>query len=275
MLRVATFNVNGIRASLRRGFGSWLAGRDCDVVALQEVRCPEDQLPTDVFGDYHASYHCGELAGRNGVALLTRRPPVAVRHGFGNREFDREGRYVEADVDLGEGRPGLRVASLYLPKGGVPEASAEGHARFARKMRFCRSLAHHLRRSRREALRSGREFVVMGDWNIAPTELDLRNVTGNRRSEGFLPEERDWIARQVTPRTLVDVVRRLHPDTSGPYSWWSWRGQAFTKDVGWRIDYQLASPALARTAVAGGTDRGASYADRLSDHAPVVVDYAV
>jgi exodeoxyribonuclease-3 len=274
MLRVATFNVNGIRASLRRGFGSWLAGRDCDIVALQEVRCPEDQLPPDAFGDYHASYHCGELAGRNGVALLTRRPPVAVRHGFGSREFDGEGRYLEADVDLGGGRPGLRVASLYLPKGGVP-TSEEGLSRLHRKMRFCRSLSRHVRRSRREAARERREFVVMGDWNIAPTELDLKNYASNRRSEGFLPEEREWIAGQVTPRTLVDVVRHLHPRTSGPYSWWSWRGQAFTNDVGWRIDYQLASPPLAKAAVSGGTDRDASYAERLSDHAPVVVDYAV
>lgn len=275
MLRVATFNVNGIRACLRRGFASWLADRDCDVVALQEVRCPEDQLPPDAFADYHASYHCGELAGRNGVALLTRHRPVAVRQGFGSREFDHEGRYVEVDLDLDHGRPGLRVASLYLPKGGVPWDGDEGRARFARKLRFCRSLSHHLRRSRREALRQGREFVVMGDWNIAPSELDLKNFASNRKSEGFLPEEREWIARQTTPRTLVDVVRQLHPDRPGPYSWWSWRGQAFTNDAGWRIDYQLASPALARAAVAGGTDRDATYADRLSDHAPVVVDYAV
>lgn len=274
MLRVATFNVNGIRASVRRGFTDWLKLRDLDVVALQEVRCPTDQLP-DAFGEHQLSYHSGDLPGRNGVALLTREEPVAVRHGFGSREFDHEGRYLEVDLDLGPGRPGLRAASLYLPKGGVPFEDEVGLARFERKMRFCKSLANHLRRSRREALRQGREFVVMGDWNIAPTELDLKNWRTNRKSEGFLPEERAWIASQLTSRTLVDVVRRLHPDTPGPYSWWSWRGQSFANDTGWRIDYQLASPTLARTAVVGGTDRDPSYEERLSDHAPVVVDYEI
>lgn len=273
LLRVASFNVNGIRASARRGFGAWLAARDCDIVALQEVRCPSAQLPVDHLGDYLVHYHEGNRAGRNGVALLTRVPPTAIRRGFGHAAFDAEGRYLEADLDLPSGLR-LTVSSLYLPKGGRPDGDADELARYRRKLRFMRSFRAHLVRARRVARVHGREFLVTGDFNIAHTRQDLRNWRTNQRSEGFLPEERDWFSSLVSPRTLVDVVRRLHPHSDGPYSWWSWRGQSFNADTGWRIDYQLASPALARRAVAGGTDRDADYDARLSDHAPVVVDYA-
>lgn len=271
MFRLASFNVNGIRAAERRGFRDWLAERAPDVLAIQEMRCPEPEVP-DVFADYHLTYHCGTLPGRNGVALATTVEPSRVRHGFGSREFDTEGRYVEADVDLPDGAR-LRVASVYVPKGGTPYEDAASLAKMERKLRFLRTFARHLTQTRREAAREGREFVVMGDWNIAPTELDLKNWRTNRRSEGFLPEERDWIASVQSPRTLVDVVRHHLGEQDGPYSWWSWRGKAFDNDAGWRIDYQLATPALARAAVAAGTDRDASYDARISDHAPVVVDY--
>ncbi len=274
MLRVATFNVNGIRACARRGFGDWLTRRDCDVVGLQEVRCPADLVPEAIWDGYQVSYHCGDLPGRNGVAVLSREPPVAVRHGFGSREFDREGRYLEVDLELGDGRPSLTVASVYLPKGGVPYEEAT-MGKYQRKMRFLASFGRYLTKARRVALRSGREFLVMGDFNIAHTELDLKNWRANRNSEGFLPQERAWVSSQLTPRTLVDVVRRLHPGQPGPFAWWSWRGQSFAADIGWRIDYQWATPRLAAAAVAGTTDRDESYEARMSDHAPVVVDYAV
>jgi exodeoxyribonuclease-3 len=275
MLRVATFNVNGIRAASRRGFDEWLAARGCDVVGLQEVRCPEEDLPRQAFGGYVVTYHAGALAGRNGVAVLTRVPPSAVRYGFGNQTFDPEGRYVEVDLEPGPGRPPLTVGSLYLPKGGSPALAGAELARYRRKMRFLASFRHYLTRARRAAVRAGREFVVMGDFNIAHTRLDLTNWRTSQRAAGFLPEERSWFDTVLGPRTLVDVVRRQHPDRPGPNSWWMWREPAFAADTGWRIDYQLTTPALAATVRAAGTDREASYAERISDHAPVVVDYDV
>ncbi|HRA76590.1 MAG TPA: exodeoxyribonuclease III [Propionicimonas sp.] len=266
-MRIATVNVNGIRAALRRGFGDWLAGRECDIVALQEVRCPAGLLPLEAFPGFHLTYHEGNLPGRNGVALLTRSAPEAIREGFGFA-LDGEGRYVEVDL------PGLRVGSLYLPKGGAPTGGPDEQSRYRRKVRFLRSFRPYLTRARRDAAAHGREFLVLGDFNIAHTRADLRNWRSNADAPGFLPEEREWFGSVLGPRTLVDVVRRLHPDVEGPYSWWSWMGGAFARDSGWRIDYHLASPGLARRAVAGGTDRDASYEARMSDHAPVVVDYA-
>lgn len=272
MLRVATFNVNGIRAAHRRGFIDWLNDRQPDVVALQEVRCTDDLLPTQPWGQLHGSYDAGQLAGRNGVAVLTREAPSDVRVGIGSREFDSEGRYIEVDIDR-PGKPGLTVASVYVPKGGTPYEDEASLAKMERKFRFLRRFARTLTDSRRAAARAGREFLVLGDFNIAHHEVDLKNWRANRKSEGFLPEERDWFTSILGERTLHDVVRRLHPDENGPYSWWSWRGQAFANDAGWRIDYHLASPTLARSASCGGTDRPPTYEARVSDHAAVIVDY--
>lgn len=271
-MRIATVNVNGIRAAVRRGFADWLTGRGCDLVALQEVRSPADLVPVEAVTGYHLAYHPGDRAGRNGVALLSRTAPTAVREGFGNAAFDAEGRYVEADYDL-NGWP-LTVGSLYLPKGGRADDSPAELARYRHKLRFLRSFRPYLTRARRRAQAGGREFLVLGDFNIAHTSSDLRNWRSNQRSVGFLPEERDWFGSLLGPRRLVDVVRAVNPDVDGPYSWWSWMGNAFNTDTGWRIDYQLASAGLARAALGGGTDRAASYEARLSDHAPVVVDYA-
>ncbi|GAA3660007.1 exodeoxyribonuclease III [Nocardioides ginsengisoli] len=287
MLRIATVNVNGIRAAHRRGFGDWLATRGCDVVTLQEVRCPVDQLPDDAFGDYESAYDAGQLAGRNGVAVLTKVPPLAVRT-WSVADPDRplpralrthatEGRYVE--VDLADAP--VTVASLYLPKGGLPahlqdpkrmREAPDGGAKYERKMAFLAGFARHLGAARRRAAAEGREFLLTGDLNVAHTRLDVANWRRSNQVEGFLPEEREWIAAQLSPRTLVDVVRRLHPDVEGPYSWWSWLGRAYERDAGWRIDYHLATPALARAAVVAVVDREHDGV-RLSDHAPVVVDY--
>lgn len=272
MLRIATHNVNGIRSATRRGFADWLAGRDCDVVALQEVRCPADLVPAEAVRGYHLTYHAGVLAGRNGVGFLTRTPPAAVRVGFGHRATDDHGRYLEIDLDL-PGHVPLTLGSVYLPKGATHAGPDADPAKYARKLAFMRSFRAYLTRARRNAARAGREFAVMGDFNIAHTERDLKNWRSSRAMEGFLPDEREWFGTLLGPRTLIDVVRSLHPDAQGPYSWWSWLAGRFGADVGWRIDYQLASPGLARAAVAGGTDREAHSSVRLSDHAPVVVDY--
>ncbi len=294
MRRIGTHNVNGIRAALRRGFAPWWAQTNADIIALQEVRCRADDLPLEAFAGYHATLDTGTLAGRNGVAVLTREIPPAVRtlggtvttiDPHGSQEhievdrlvsrdlapFAREGRYVE--VDLSD--TPLTVASLYLPKGAAWPYEDNSQEKYDRKMRFMRGLARLLTVSRRRSAAEGREFVVMGDFNVAHTKQDLRNWRTNQKSEGFLPEERDWFGSITGPRTLVDVVRALHPGADGPYSWWSWRGQAFANDAGWRIDYHLASPALARSATHAFSGREASYEERISDHCPVVVDYAV
>lgn len=304
-LRVATFNVNGVRAAQRRGLGAWLETRACDVIALQEVRCPVAALPPAAFGaHHHLTYDAGLVPGRNGVALLTRERPEAVRTwgapvlrrdpgddvgldldsaeptpvARGLARFATEGRYVE--VDLADAP--LTVASLYLPKGGLPahlqrpgniREPADGGAKHARKMAFLAAFARHLTRARRSARARGREFLLLGDLNLAPDRLDVTRWRPAQRMEGFLPEERAWFAANTGPRRLVDVVRHLRPGEVGPMSWWSWLGESFDRDVGWRIDHHLATPALARSARATWTDREPARDARLSDHAPVLVDY--
>lgn len=281
---VASFNVNGIRAARRRGFGEWLAGRAPEVVGLQELRCPIAEVGD--FPGYTAAVDVGSIPGRNGVGVLTRAAPAAVRtwvthppRARGLGAFAAEGRYVE--VDLAD-RP-LTVANLYLPKGGLPaelqrpgslREVPDGGAKYARKMRFLEGFARELDRNRRAALAAGREFLLLGDLNVAHLEHDVTNWRAARRMEGFLPEEREWFGRVSGPRRLVDVVRRLHGDRPGPLTWWSWAGESFTKDVGWRIDHQLATPGLARRALTVEVDKEPSADQRLSDHAPLVVHYA-
>ncbi|ATG50636.1 exodeoxyribonuclease III [Brachybacterium vulturis] len=306
MLRIATANINGIRAAHRRGFGGWLAERDADVIALQEIRAQQDKLPDGAFGDHHVALDLGTLPGRNGVAVLTRHPPAAVRTWSGTAlvggpalapgpttrgavapdqvplsrglgRFAAEGRYLEVDlVDVP-----LTIACLYLPKGGLPahlqraermREAPDGGARYARKMGFMAAFSRYLTRTRRAAAAAGREFLLMGDLNIAHTRQDVAAWRRNQNNDGFLPEEREWLGQQLSPRTLVDVVRHLHPDRDGPYSWWSWLGQSFANDAGWRLDYHLATPRLARTALRVAVDRE-HHGTRLSDHSPVVVDY--
>lgn len=280
---VAGFNVNGIRAARRRGFDKWLAGRRPEVVAIQELRCGADDVGE--FPGYHAAFDVGSIPGRNGVAILTREAPAAMRHwaetpptARGLGAFAHEGRYVEVDLT---GRP-LTVACLYLPKGGLPahlqrpgamREKPDGGAKFARKMGFLASFRRELNRNRLAALRAGRDFLLVGDLNVAYLEHDVTNWRPARKMEGFLPEEREWFGSITGPRRLVDVVRQLHGDRPGPLTWWSWAGESFTKDVGWRIDHQLATPGLARRAVSVAVDKESSPDQRLSDHAPLVVTY--
>lgn len=285
MLDVVSFNVNGIRAARRRGFDRWLADSGADVIGIQELRCPIGEVGT--FDGYHAAVDVGSIPGRNGVALLTRVPPAGVRswatekpRSRGLGEFAAEGRYIE--VDLAD-RP-LTVGNLYLPKGGLPaelqrpgsmREKPDDGAKFARKVRFLTAFARELDRSRKAALAAGREFVLLGDLNVAHTEHDVTNWRPARKMEGFLPNEREWFGSVTGPRRLIDVVRQLHGQQPGPLTWWSWTGESFVKDVGWRIDHQLATPALARRAVAVRVDKEPSPDERLSDHAPLVVTYDV
>ncbi|MDT0347012.1 exodeoxyribonuclease III [Streptomyces litchfieldiae] len=260
MLTVTTVNVNGLRAAAKKGYLEWLAGSAADVVCLQEVRAEEDQLPEAVRAPagWHAFYAPAAARGRAGVALLTRQAPEAVRIGFGSAEFDGSGRYLEADL------PGVTVASLYLPSG---EA---GTPRQDEKERFMAAFLPYLTALRARAAADGREVLVCGDWNIAHREADLKNWRANQTRAGFLPEERAWLGEVFGDACgYTDVVRALHPEQTGPYTWWSYRGRAFDNDAGWRIDYQVATPGLAKRAVKAYVERAASHGERWSDHAPV------
>ncbi|ROQ24578.1 exodeoxyribonuclease-3 [Streptomyces sp. PanSC19] len=265
MLTVTSVNVNGLRAAAKKGFVEWLAATSADAVCLQEVRAEEAQLPEGVGSpEGWFTVHAPAAAkGRAGVSLYTRREPDAVRIGFGSAEFDSSGRYVEADL------PGVTVASLYLPSGEV------GTERQDEKYRFMGEFLPYLKELRTRAVADGREVVVCGDWNIAHREADLKNWKANKKNAGFLPEEREWLGRVLEEGDggYVDVVRALHPEQEGPYSWWSYRGRAFDNDTGWRIDYQIATPGLAAKAVKAYVERAATHEERWSDHAPVTAVY--
>ncbi|GHE54897.1 MULTISPECIES: exodeoxyribonuclease III [Streptomyces] len=265
MLTVTSVNVNGLRAAARKGFVEWLAATSADVLCLQEVRAEPHQMPEEVREPqgWHVVHAPAAAKGRAGVSLYTRREPDAVRVGFGSTEFDVSGRYVEADL------PGVTVASLYLPSGQV------GTERQDEKYRFMDEFLAYLKELRVRAAAEGREVVVCGDWNIAHHEADLKNWRANTKNAGFLPEERAWLSRVLDAEDggYVDVMRALHPEVEGPYTWWSYRGRAFDNDSGWRIDLAVATPGLARRAVKGFVERAASHEERWSDHAPVTVVY--
>lgn len=256
MLRILTFNANGIRSAAKKGFFDWFARQNADVLCVQELKAQEADLPEEIrrLPGYQGFFNCAEKKGYSGCGLWTRIAPQAVRTGWGDEEFDAEGRYVEADF----GR--LTVISAYFPSGSSSEE------RQAAKYRFLERFAPHLL-SLKEA---GREVVLCGDVNIAHREIDLKNWKGNLDHSGFLPEERAWLDRLFDDMGWVDVFRRLDPRPER-YTWWSQRGQARAKNVGWRIDYELATPGIA--ALARATDIYA--AEKFSDHAPLWVDYDV
>ncbi|MGW2511197.1 exodeoxyribonuclease III [Streptomyces scopuliridis] len=265
MLTVTSVNVNGLRAAAKKGFVEWLAGTSAEVICLQEVRAEPQQLPEEVRSPegWHALHAPAAAKGRAGVSLYSRREPERTRIGFGSAEFDGSGRYAEIDL------PGVTVASLYLPSGEV------GTERQDEKIRFMDEFLPYLERLKKRAAADGREVLVCGDWNIAHQEADLKNWRANRKSSGFLPEERTWLTRvfEETGADYVDVVRAQHPDREGPYSWWSYRGRAFDNDTGWRIDYHVATRGLAARAVKAYVEKAASHEERWSDHAPVTVTY--
>ncbi|MCX5208755.1 exodeoxyribonuclease III [Kitasatospora sp. NBC_00240] len=263
MIVVTSVNVNGIRAAAKKGFVEWLSATEADVVCLQEVRAEADQLPPELrdLPGWHAAWAPAAAKGRAGVAVLSRSEPERTTIGFESPEFDNSGRYLEIDL------PGLTVASLYLPSGEV------GTERQEEKERFMAGFLVHLVKLRERAAAAGREVVVCGDWNIAHRPEDLKNWKANQKAAGFLPEERAWLDQVLGEAGYVDVVRALHPDRTGPYTWWSYRGRAFDNDSGWRIDYQIASPGLAARATTAVVERAATHAERWSDHAPVTVVY--
>ncbi|MFC5380173.1 exodeoxyribonuclease III [Aquipuribacter nitratireducens] len=261
---VASLNVNGVRAAHRRGMPAWLEQRRPDVLLLQEVRADAETVAEHLGEGWHVVEAVCAQKGRSGVAVAARTPlrdPVTTLPGFAD-----DGRWVEATV--GEGDAAVRCVSVYVHSG---EAGTE---RQVDKVRFLAAMSVRLGELRAREAAGGPPVVVAGDLNIGHTERDIRNWKGNRGKAGFLPEERAFLDSWYAGG-WVDVSRRLHGDVDGPYSWWSWRGQAFDTDTGWRIDVHVATEALAARARFSEVDRAASYAERFSDHAPVVVGYDV
>ncbi|MEF3193539.1 MAG: exodeoxyribonuclease III [Halothiobacillaceae bacterium] len=254
MLRVITFNVNGIRSAASKGFFDWLPSQQADIVCLQELKAQVDQLGAEVFwpAGYHCYYEPAERKGYSGVGLYARREPDEVIAGFGVEEFDREGRYLEARFG------NLSVVSLYVPSGSA------GPERQASKDRFLEAFPEKMR----ELKDSGRSVIICADWNIAHKPIDLKNWRGNQKNSGFLPHERAWVDARLEQDGWVDAFRVVNQE-EGQYTWWSNRGQAWAKNVGWRIDYQLITPDLADKVL------GASIwkETRFSDHAPLIMDY--
>ena len=265
MLRLICANVNGVRAAARRGGLDRLAAQRPDVLCLQEVRADDDQLAEVLaaggFGDWHVAHTEARAKGRAGVAVISRTPILAVRIGLPG--FEDAGRWVEADLATGSGP--LTVVSTYVPTG---EA---GTARQVEKLGFLSAMTYRMGTL---AADDGALAVVTGDLNVAHRQDDLRNWKGNLRKAGALPEERAVIDTWLGGG-WVDLHRQVAGAVPGPYTWWSWRGQAFDTDTGWRIDYQIGTGALARRVAAVSVDRAAAYDQRWSDHAAVVADYDV
>ncbi len=253
-MRVVSLNANGIRSAARKGFFRWLPAQRADVVCVQETKAQEHQLDHGTFrpGPYYSYYFDAEKKGYSGVAIYSRREPDDVIRGLGFDEFDREGRYIEAQF----GR--LSVASIYLPSG----SSSEERQRA--KFRFLALFMPWLRKIRRRR----REYILCGDWNIAHKTIDLKNWRSNQRNSGFLPEERAWMDELFGPAGFVDAFRVVNQDPD-EYTWWSNRGRAWEKNVGWRIDYQVVTPGLRDAVRSAGIYRRKRY----SDHAPLTIDY--
>jgi exodeoxyribonuclease-3 len=264
MLRIVSLNLNGIRSAASKGFHEWLAASGADIVCLQELKAQAIDLTAAMRNPeaYAGRFHHAEKKGYSGVGIYTRAAPARVVEGFGIAEFDAEGRYLQADFATADGP--LSVVSLYLPSGSSSEERQQA------KFRFMDQFWPQLQTLARDAKRDGREVVLCGDWNIAHREIDLKNWKSNQKNSGFLPEERAWLGRVFEELGWVDVYRRLYPEAGGEgYTWWSNRGQAWAKNVGWRIDYQIATPALAARAKVASVFKER----RFSDHAPLIVDY--
>lgn len=258
MFKLTSLNLNGIRSAASKGVEAWIAKTRPDCICLQEVKAQA----ADVEGRFEQMaglkgyFHFAEKKGYSGVAVYTRHRPSDVIVGYGSPEFDAEGRYLELRFDTPSRK--LSIISCYFPSG------SSGELRQQAKFRFLDEFEPHLARLARE-----RDFVLCGDVNIAHQEQDLKNWRSNRKNSGFLPEERAWMTR-LLEAGLVDVYRQLHPDTTDDaYTWWSNRGQAWANNVGWRLDYQIATPQAAR----GAHKVAIHKATRFSDHAPLTVDY--
>lgn len=253
--RITSLNANGIRAAARKGLFHWLESLAADIVCIQETKAQIHQLENDpIF--FPAGYHChyvdAEKKGYSGVAVYSRLPPKKVIRQLGVDEFDREGRYLELQYE------NFSVISLYAPSGSSSEERQQA------KFRFMSLFYEHLKKLKRRR----KPTLICGDWNIAHKKIDLKNWRGNQKNSGFLPEERAWMDDIFDRLGLIDVFRELNAEPD-QYTWWSNRGQAWAKNVGWRIDYQIATPQFKNKAVSTSIYKQ----QRFSDHAPLTIDY--
>ncbi|TAL41267.1 MAG: exodeoxyribonuclease III [Salinibacterium sp.] len=277
-LRVASVNTNGVRAAFRKGMGEWLDARGVDILALQEVRASTEDLENLLGSEWNILHDAATAKGRAGVALASRNRASIHRVALGADDFDSAGRWLEADFKVGDRV--ITVVSTYVHSGEVDTPKQ------VEKYKFLDAMTERL-----PALAAHSELaLVVGDLNVGHRELDIKNWKGNRKNAGFLPIERAYFDRFFGPlgETVegvdgstgpglgwVDVGRQWAGEVAGPYTWWSQRGQAFDTDTGWRIDYHVATPALAATVTNYAVDRAAAWDQRWSDHSPVVVDYAI
>jgi exodeoxyribonuclease-3 len=273
-LRIASVNTNGIRAAFRKGMGDWLATRDVDILAIQEVRASTEDIEALLGPEWSILHDPATAKGRAGVALASRSSASIHRVDLGATDFDSAGRWLEADYEV-NGKI-VTVVSTYVHSGEV------GTPKQVEKFTFLDSMMTRLP----ELAAHSERVVVLGDLNVGHRKFDIKNWKGNVKRAGFLPEERAYFDRILGAEDdaeynngaglgWVDIGRKHAGEVDGPFTWWSWRGQAFDNDTGWRIDYQLATPALAASVVHYTVDRADAYDQRWSDHAPVVVDYAI
>lgn len=257
MLRIISANLNGIRSATNKGFLTWLTEQHADFVCMQELKAQAADMSHDMLqpAGYHGYFHYAEKKGYSGVGIYSKQAADKVIEGLGYADIDSEGRYLELQIG------NRSIISLYLPSG---SSSAE---RQTIKYTVMERFFPHLT----QLIESGREVVICGDWNIAHQAIDLKNWRGNQKNSGFLPEERAWMSKIFNDQGWIDVYRQLHPETTDDcYTWWSNRGQAWANNVGWRIDYQVATPNIASKAVATSIYKQ----QRFSDHAPLIIDYA-
>ncbi|MCH3974950.1 MAG: exodeoxyribonuclease III [Bifidobacterium tibiigranuli] len=284
-ITIATSNVNGLRAANRKGVSSWVSATTPDVWCMQEVRAPQNEIEP-IFDDFAQRYakenkvpspdalvrmnEICKIKGRAGVGLLSDLPVVAQRYGLPGLEEDVDtGRWIEADITTPQGYE-ITVASVYVHSG-----DAKDEVKMTQKFRFLEQMLVRMGELRDEAARGGRQAVLCGDFNIAHTPLDIKNAKANLTHSGFMPSERVYIDKWLDEYAFVDVMRNLAGEIQGPYTWWSQRGRAFDNNVGWRIDYQFATPELAETARGFVIDKAPSYETRWSDHAPLLITYDV
>lgn len=261
MFKLTSLNLNGIRSASSKGLQAWVSQTASDCICVQEVKVQADDVlgRFEKMADMNGYFHFAQKKGYSGVGVYTRHEPTDVKVGFGHPEFDTEGRYVELRFDVGPVK--RSIISCYFPSG------TSGEERQQAKFRFLDAFYPHLLQ-----LKAEREFVLCGDVNIAHQAIDLKNWKSNQKNSGFLPEERAWMTKLLSDGGLVDVYRQLHPAaTDEAYTWWSNRGQAYAKNVGWRLDYHLATPAWARMARTATIYK----AEKFSDHAPISIEYAM
>ena len=259
VFKLTSLNLNGIRSAHSKGVEAWIAQATPDCICVQEVKAqaPDVEGRFEELAGLRGHFHFAQKKGYSGVGVYSKHAPTDVIVGFDSPEFDAEGRYVELRFDTPQRR--FSVISCYFPSG------SSGVERQQAKFRFLDQMDPHL-----AALKRKRDFILCGDVNIAHQQQDLKNWRSNQKNSGFLPEERAWMTRILSETGLVDVYRKLKPEaTEECYTWWSNRGQAYLKNVGWRLDYHLATPAIAALARSESIYR----TEKFSDHAPITVEY--